>query len=92
MFVFFAWFLIIAFLTQTCSTIQICRFFRLTKNSLTYYTKVQACSWGFVPLDERGCIPINLITRMDVDPVNAKGVSPGPTHFNIWVTNAENNR
>eukprot|EP00519_Triparma_laevis_P012868 CAMPEP_0182502442 /NCGR_PEP_ID=MMETSP1321-20130603/13361_1 /TAXON_ID=91990 /ORGANISM="Bolidomonas sp., Strain RCC1657" /LENGTH=296 /DNA_ID=CAMNT_0024707343 /DNA_START=137 /DNA_END=1024 /DNA_ORIENTATION=+ len=68
------------------------RFFRLTKSSLTYYTKVQACSWGFVPLDERGCIPINLITRMDVDPVNAKGVSPGPTHFNIWVTNAENNR
>ena len=46
---------------------------------------MQACSWGFVPLDERGCIPINLITRMDVDPVNAKGVSPGPTHFNIWL-------
>ncbi|GMI16554.1 hypothetical protein TrLO_g715 [Triparma laevis f. longispina] len=60
------------------------RFFRLTKTSLTYYTKVQSCSYGFVPLDERGCIPINLITRLDV--------GGGGGYFEVWVTNAENCR
>jgi hypothetical protein len=67
-------------------------FFRLDKENLVYYTKVEACAWGFVPIDERGSVPIRLITRLVEDPIDAKGLPKRKTEFEVYVTNAENNR
>ncbi|GMI25862.1 hypothetical protein TeGR_g4803, partial [Tetraparma gracilis] len=67
-------------------------FFRLSKTDLVYYTSVSQCSWGYVPIDERGVVPVRLVTRLDENPVDAKNKPLGPNVFILYVTNAENNR
>jgi len=59
-------------------------FFRMDSTNLTYYTSVQACSWGFVPIDERGVIPIALITRLEETPVTTAAKTK-ETEFELYV-------
>tara|TARA_B110000971_G_C19762657_1_gene387157 strand:+ start:81 stop:416 length:336 start_codon:yes stop_codon:yes gene_type:complete len=60
------------------------RYFRLTKHELCYYSKFVESDWGKVPIDERGLIPLHLITSVDEHPAERI--------FDLWVTNKDNNR
>ncbi|GMH49011.1 hypothetical protein TrRE_jg12295 [Triparma retinervis] len=63
------------------------RFFRLTSSEVIYYTAVSRCSWGYVPIDERGRFPWRLVTEVVEDVGGGR-----ENEFELWVTNAENSR